>query len=611
MRMITRFVLCLSTGCLGPSSSSGPDDLVKILIVPADQTLVIDGNTPAEGDYQALGLYGDGHTAPLAGVQFTVADGALGSFDGGHFTSTTDHGGRTSVVAGVGKATGTTGLTLKLRQRWADPGSALPASPEQSFSGPDAPAVAPDLIYPNDGVLVPPNLGQLEFHVRPGPGNQLYALSLANDLTDLEVYFACTHSISGGCVYTPDPQVWHWLAETNRGGPPVSAVVRGTAGSGGGVGASGAIALSFSQDDVAGGLYYWTTSGATAIMRVDFAGAEHTPQKFVGPELAGNQCIGCHALSRDGTRMVAEAGGENDGRQLLIDVAHSSLMVPFGSTPKSMFESWDPSGARYVGVYGDQGATDFGLLLFDGSSAALLGSIPGTGTSGQPADHPDWSPDGSSIVYTQAGLRETSQRMWQGAIRRVRSADGVVWSAPIDVVPRATDRNHYYPAFSPDGSLIVYDESTCPPGQGADRTCDATSDPSATLFVVATPPGTPPIRLDRANAPGRADGGRTQLTNSFPKWSPFVFQRTGELGSHLMWMTFSSSRSYGLRPPPASSQASAEASVGTLIWMVAIDPDRAALGADPSYAAFALPFQDLATSNHIAQWTTQVVPPIQ
>jgi hypothetical protein len=608
MRMITCLVFCVFSGC-GPGSGAGPDDLVKILIAPADQTLVIDGSTPAEGDYQATGLYGDGHTAPLTGVQLTVADPALGSFDGSHFTSTTDHGGRTTVVASLGQLTGTTGLTLKLRQRYDDPGSALPASPEPLFGGPDTPSAAPDLIYPNDGVLVPPNLGQLEFHVRPGPGNALYQLSLANDVTDLEVYFTCTTSISGGCVYTPDAKVWHWLAESNRGGPPVTALVRGTGASGGGVGTSGAIAISFSEDDVAGGLYYWTTSGSTAIMRVDFAAAQHTPQKFVGPELAGNQCIGCHALSHDGTRMVAEAGGENDGRQLLIDVAHSTLMVPFGSTPKSMFESWDPSGQRYVGVYGDQGATDYGLLLFDGGSAALLGSIAGTGTASQPADHPDWSADGSSIVYTQAGFRETSQRMWQGAIRMVHSGDGVVWSAPTDVVPRATDRNHYYPAFSPDNALIVYDESTCPPGQGADSSCDASSDPSATLWVVQ--PGAQPIRLDRANAPGRADGGRTQLTNSFPKWSPFVFQRTGELGSHLLWMTFSSSRSYGLRPPPASTQSSGEASVGTLIWMVAIDPDRAASGADPSYAAFALPFQDLSTSNHIAQWTTQVVPPIQ
>jgi hypothetical protein len=41
--------------------------------------------------------------------------------------------------------------------------------------------------------------------------------------------------------------------------------------------------------------------------------------------------------------------------------------------------------------------------------------------------------------------------------------------------------------------------------------------------------------------------------------------------------------------------------------MVAIDPAKVAAGQDPSYPAFALPFQDLDTSNHIAQWTQTLV----
>jgi hypothetical protein len=36
-------------------------------------------------------------------------------------------------------------------------------------------------------------------------------------------------------------------------------------------------------------------------------------------------------------------------------------------------------------------------------------------------------------------------------------------------------------------------------------------------------------------------------------------------------------------------------------------PGRAALGNDPSAKAFRLPFQNLDSSNHIAQWTERVV----
>ena len=44
------------------------------------------------------------------------------------------------------------------------------------------------------------------------------------------------------------------------------------------------------------------------------------------------------------------------------------------------------------------------------------------------------------------------------------------------------------------------------------------------------------------------------------------------------------------------------------IWMTPFFPDRAATGADPTAPAFRLPFQDLNSSNHIAQWTERVVP---
>ena len=95
-----------------------------------------------------------------------------------------------------------------------------------------------------------------------------------------------------------------------------------------------------------------------------------------------------------------------------------------------------------------------------------------------------------------------------------------------------------------------------------------------------------------------ADEGRTDLANTFPKWAPFVEEQTRE-GGRVMWFTFSSRRRYGLRRASGSNQ---------LLWMAAVDPDAVLRGEDGSFAPFALPFQDLSTSNHIAQWTSQIVP---
>ena len=41
--------------------------------------------------------------------------------------------------------------------------------------------------------------------------------------------------------------------------------------------------------------------------------------------------------------------------------------------------------------------------------------------------------------------------------------------------------------------------------------------------------------------------------------------------------------------------------------MSAFLPEDAAAGSDPSASPFALPFQDLDSSNHIAAWTTESV----
>ena len=89
------------------------------------------------------------------------------------------------------------------------------------------------------------------------------------------------------------------------------------------------------------------------------------------------------------------------------------------------------------------------------------------------------------------------------------------------------------------------------------------------------------------------DEGNADITNSFPKWAPFVIQLDEQ--SKLMWLTFTSRRNYGLRGSKV------------LLWMVGVVPAKLSEDADPSFAAFALPFQDLESSNHIGQWTEKAV----
>lgn len=607
-------VAILAVACgdpIAPHADSGVESaLLEITVEPVDQELVIDGFEPATSAYTAIGTFEDGRVEDISDrVQFSLADATLGAFLGRDFKSTLTHGGRTRVIAELAGVRGETGLVLRMRQRYTDPSATgLPQDPEAPFTGPADTARAPDIVYPNDGVLLPPNLSILEVHFLPGAGNTLFEVSFENALTDIKVYTRCVAPMNGGCIYTPDATVWRWIADTNRGGSDVVVRARGTDDTGTGVGTSADIALAFSLENIKGGIYYWKAAGGngdSAVMRYDFGNvAQTTAEPFVGPSQASGKCVGCHALSRDGTKLVASAGGWDVEDALLVDVATATRVA----TPaKAAFASWNPAGTAYVGVFAYTGTPTHNLMLFDGATGVQTGEIDVGATAAQSTSHPDWSADGSRIVYVRAGEAYeggvNNQRFYQGSIHMVSDQGGGTFGSPETIVPAEPGKNHYYPSFSPDGALVAFNTSTCPTGT-AHVDCNADSDPTATVYVVEPKTGATPIALARANAPGKRDTG-TALTNSWPKWAPFEFQRTQEPGTRVVWMTFSSSRNFGLRTPPAGT--SPEAATGTLLWMVAIDPDRALAGQDPSYAAFCLPFQDVESSNHIAQWTEEIV----
>jgi hypothetical protein len=171
---------------------------------------------------------------------------------------------------------------------------------------------------------------------------------------------------------------------------------------------------------------------------------------------------------------------------------------------------------------------------------------------------------------------------------------GTTWGAPSTIIPIVSGKSRYNPNFAPDSSFVVYTESTCPGGNNTDGGCDGDSDPSATTWAVLPQANGQPIHLVRAGSPGVMDGATTQLSDTYPRFSPFL-QKQGT--GRLFWVTIASTRMGGLRSPAGNRW----------LWMFAVDPDKVAAGQDGSYPGFFLPFQDLTTSNHIGQWTQKVV----
>jgi hypothetical protein len=622
MRVISIIaVVAVAGGCGGGEVTGGgnPDggsnniaNLESITVTPADQVIILDGETAATQAFQAEGTFRDGHKEDITSrVRWTVDNLTLGTFSGNVFTSVVTNGGVTNVVATAGNIVGLAPLTVKIRQRYNDPGATnLPANPATPFNGPAADARKPTLVYPADGVLVPPNLAKLELHWRKGSdANTLYELSFDSPTTDIKIFTRCVTPVADGCVFLPEQKVWKWLADSNRG-RELTFTARATDDAGGGVGTSTPIQIGFSFVNIEGALYYWTTPAGqddpeeAAIYRWDFGSSTQTaPEQVVTPEDTGGHCVGCHSLSPDGKRLFVTSEGSYDAYVLLWDTRQKLPIVGWDTTDRVAWASWEwPDGARFIGTFADNTEAkfrSFDLNVYD-FMGAFLETIPVGGTENTPSAHPDWAPDGQTIAYTRVGIagdtgNGTTRNGGRASIRVVkREGDG--WSDPIALTNPEQGKGTYYPTFSFDSSLILYNQSVCANGNdGGD--CNMDDDPGATLMIMKPEVGAPKIRLVKADRPGITDG-RPVVQNTFPKWTPFTFRRTGELGSRLFWFTFSSDRNYGLRAPDAGE---------TLIWVAGVDPDACLRGEDGSFPAFALPFQDIRRDNHTAQWAQRVI----
>jgi hypothetical protein len=557
-----------------PSGDGGPGTPGTLRVEPANAEVSAEPGNPGQLDYTAIYTNDHGQDEDVtAEATFSLVNTSLGTFSGNHFTSATDRAGKTRVQAMARGKTAETEVTVRLRTVIIGPGA--DASAPGKFGGAVDPVRAPELVYPSDGTLVPPNLTRFEFHYKAGAGNNLFRLTYAGAILQVEIYFAC-QTLGPGCQYVPDEDTWKLIADAERGQAPgtwsIAGVDSGNPASG--VGVSGTRVLGFGQEDIIGGLYYWNAGGGS-VMRYDFGLLTAQAETYLGQAQVGGICVGCHALARNGEK-IAVGLDIPGGQYRAYDVATRGQLFANGS----QFSG----GASFFALNAD--ATQ--MMASNGATIAWLDAASGAAidaTLVESGTMPDWSADGTRLVYAKpmtalpcfGGLCPGATGVDAASVEMI-TYDGVTWSAATTVVP-FSGQNNYYPAFAPSGEWVMFNRS--PTNKNS---YDA---PDAEVWAVPVAGGTP-IRLANASTGG----------DSWPKWTPDVQEYRG--GS-LMWFTFSSRRPIGLRP-----QTITEGKATAQIWMAAFDPARAAAGEDPSVAAFWLPFQDPASGNHIAQWVTEV-----
>lgn len=538
-------------------------------IQPQSHTLIVRDGVPATLDYRADLVDAKGAAEDVtAETTFSLDDLFIGEFIGPTFYAA-NVPGQTTVTATAREKSAKTSLTILVEKTFIAEGA--PSDAPEKFGGPEDPARAPTVVYPDPGVLVPPNMNSLDIHFLPGSDSDLFELRVHTDGLTLRAYFPCT-PLGPGCAFTPNAEWWKLVAEAGRG-KEIQYTLRGTrANSPASVGSSAPRPILFAEQDIKGGVYYWN-AGAGATVRYEFGVSGQKAELYMNAASAGaTQCVGCHQLSRDGSRIA-----------IGLDIPAPAVMKVYDTATKTKFfqkgTSAGGGGANFFSFFPDNHriATSNGLWidLIDADTGAMLKSklIP-SGTM------PDVSPDGNAIAYARptapspcSGDLCSATGVSQASLEIVRFKEDQ-WQPAIPLTP-FEGLNNFYPSFSPEGSFILFNRAA---------STDSFEAKDAEVWAIAAEPGGKPFKLAKASTSG----------DVWPKWAPNV--QTWKSGS-LLWFTFSSRRPYGLRLAAGESAQ---------IWMAAFDLARAKAGEDPSFPAFWLPFQEPTSGNHIAQWVTAI-----
>lgn len=561
---------------VGPGVDGGGHDSAvaptgPLRIEPANQTVTLSG-APISIEYHAFYLpEGGTETEVTSECAWTTTVDALGSFTGSTFT-TNLLGGVTSIRCMRGPDVAATLLTIT-----GDSVILLPGVPDDvpgRFGGTVDPSSAPEIVYPADHVMVPPNLNPLEFHFMPN-GGEYFELGFASPTSRVRIFMGCPEPIGGGCAFVPEPAVWAAVSATLQGLGEVTYTLR-SVDAAGVVGESAPRSIRVAAEEITGGLYYWNTAGT--IDRFEFGVRGARAENFITQARASaGICVGCHSLSRDGTRIAIGTDIPTTTFQVFDVATRNRLFTLGGGFPSQPgYFSFDPGSPPTQIV---TSAPD-GLAIRDVNTGTPITTAIGA----RAATMPDWGPDGDRIVFVSymAPPFPIETPFITGGRIEMATRTGGTWT--VGASPLVTGGgNNYYPAFSPDGEWIVFSRSPSNMANGGDDGAAGAGD--AELWVIRADGSSPEVRLDTADFPG----------DSWAKWDPTEYL---DSGSNIFWVTWSSTRGFGLRWPDGGGSAQ--------LWMAAFDESRAMAGEDPVLAAFRLPFQDAASGNHIAQWVTHI-----
>lgn len=355
---------------------------------------------------------------------------------------------------------------------------------------------------------------------------------------------------------------------------------------------------SYSSALVAGGggtsLWGGGMMGNGAILRIPPGGQAEV---FLG----GGNCMGCHSVSADGTRLVTEAGIPmfSAGGSFAITPTTPPNPPPLVTAPSPSFSALYPDGSMYVSTANPSGTMDM-LGLCVGHNWNQVPSLlyeTDTGTpipdSGIPETvlMPMFSPDGTLLAFNDIAINNARGLavMDFDAASRKASAYRVVYED--------TQLFPGWPFFLPDNSALIFTRGDSQQFDGMGiGIAGSTIGPTSDIYSLDLKSGEVTI-LARAmgfNSAADAASGNTYLPfgavelhhNYFPTVSPVA-------AGGYFWLFFDSMRHVG-------NLGIQRQLFGVAINILPPEEFAGSYGQDQSKPGFYLPGQEFGTANHRA-----------
>lgn len=417
----------------------------------------------------------------------------------------------------------------------------------------------PAIVYPSHETMFPINVSHIRHDWTGGTGNDLYMLEFKGPKTTVKVY-------TTQLTWEPDDVAWDWIAESNKGSAVVLTVRALAQATPTDIWESKPITLYFSDAEVEGAIYYWST-GTAGVMKALVS--DKIPVKFYTDPTAtdAGTCVACHTLSRDGKRLAVGYGGEKL-REASVPDRKTIVPAAGGTAPAMSWSTFSPDGKLLLLAAAGK------LTLIDADTGLPVGANNGLVPlpTGKVASMPDWNALGDSVVIA-LGAKGGGKSI-EGSSIAVLPYNNGAWGTPnVLVAAGAAPDNNFFPVWSPDSKWIAYVNAQA-------QSKDAVS---ATLKLVSASGGTP-VTLTRLNQRVNNADGVTAIGNSMPTWAPSTKPGT-------FWLAFSSLRAYSIVRPKDDKEDQ--------IWIAAINPTAS----DPGYSGFWAPFQSVEEGNHRAFWT--------